>query len=542
MRKIQSMLRWGFMWLEGLFDQIFTPRWNPMYYLGGLGFFYFWIVAVSGLYLYIFFDTGLTEAFTSIEYLTHEQWYLGGVMRSFHRYASDALVIMMVLHMVREFAFDHYRGARFFSWITGVPMTWMVIAAGVTGYWLVWDELAQYVAIGSAEWLDWLPIFGEPIARNFMSPVSLDDRFFTLLIFLHIALPLVLLLVMWIHLQRVAYAKWNPPRGLAAGTMIMMLVLSLVFPALSHGPADLARVPQSLNMDWYYLFAFPVIETVDAGPVWGFAFGATFLLMALPWLPPRKARPAAVVDLANCNGCTRCAADCPFNAITMMPRTDDRPFEQEAVVDADLCVSCGICVGACPTAMPFRKMSDLVPGIDLPHFSAADLRDRIHKAAASLEGDDRVMVFGCAHGIHGRKLTGNGRAGIDLPCAAMIPPSFIDYILSKDLADGVAVIGCREGECQYRLGPQWSEDRFEGRRDPHLRARVPRERLLRIWAAPVTWQSVERQLKVFQNDLGIIPTLSTVQRIRRHKGTAAGDDKAITATSGDDRPEGEAAS
>ena len=139
------------MWLEGWFDQAFGARWNPMYYLGGLGFFYFWIVAVSGLYVYAFFDTGLTEAYTSVEEMTHSQWYLGGVMRSLHRYASDALVIMMALHMTREFAFDHYRGPRFFSWITGVPMVWLVIAAGVTGHWLVWDTLAQYVAIVSAE-------------------------------------------------------------------------------------------------------------------------------------------------------------------------------------------------------------------------------------------------------------------------------------------------------------------------------------------------------------------------------------------------------
>ena len=517
MTLIQRPLRWLFMSIEGLFDQIFSPAWNPFYWLGGLGFFYFWIVAVSGIYVYIFFDTGLTEAFDSVEYMTHEQWYLGGVMRSLHRYASDALVIMMVLHMVREFAFDHYRGPRFFSWITGVPMTWLIIAAGVTGYWLVWDELAQYVAIVSAEWLDWLPIFGEPIARNFLSAASLDDRFFTLMIFIHIALPLVLLLVMWIHLQRVAYAKWNPPRGLSIGTLAMMIGMSLIFPAISHGPADLARVPESLNMDWYYLFAYPVVEIMGAGPVWAFAFAATFLLMVVPWLPPRKKQPVAVVNLENCNGCTRCAADCPFNAITMMPRTDGGPFEQQAVVDDDICVSCGICVGACPTAMPFRRKSDLVPGIDLPQFSAADMRDAIHKAAEPLQGDNRVLVFGCAHGIRASKLTASGRAGIDLPCAAMMPPAFIDYILSKDLADGVAVVGCREGECQYRLGPQWCEDRFEGRRDPHLRARVPRERLMRLWTTPGGWRTAVQELNTFQNDLNVVPTLSTGQRVRRQK-------------------------
>lgn len=502
MKHIQGLLRWGFMWLEGAFDLVFTPRLNPMYHLGGLGFFYFWIVAVSGLYLFVFFDTGLTEAYASVEALTWNQWYLGGVMRSLHRYASDALVVMMVLHMIREFAFDHYRGPRFLSWITGVPMTWLIVAAGVTGYWLVWDELAQYVAIVSTEWLDWLPIFGEPIARNFMSKESLDDRFFTLMMFLHIAVPLILLVVMWLHLQRVAYARWNPPRGLAAGTLAMMIVLSFALPAISHGPADLGRVPQNLNLDWYYLFAYPVIEIAGAGPAWAFSFGATFLLMAMPWLPPRKKQAVAVVDLDNCNGCTRCAADCPFNAITMMPRSDGKPFEREAVVNPDACVSCGICTGACPTAMPFRRKSELVPGIDLPGLTVEMLRQRVHEAAQTLQGTSRVLAFTCAHGIAARKLTkGSGRATVKLPCAAMLPPAFVDYVLSKNLADGVAVVGCREGECQYRLGPQWCEDRFERRRDPHLRARVPAERLLRVWAAPVEWRRAERDLTDFQTGL-----------------------------------------
>lgn len=493
------------MWLEGGFDKVFGARWNPMYCLGGLGFFYFWIVIVSGFYVYAFFDTGLTEAYDSVEYLTHEQWYLGGVMRSLHRYASDALVVMMILHMIREFSFDHYRGSRFFSWITGVPMTWLVIAAGVTGYWLVWDELAQYIAIGSAEWLDWLPVFGEPIARNFMQQSSLDDRFFTLLIFLHIALPLILLLVMWIHLQRVAYARWKPARGLSVGTFAMLVVLAFVSPALSHGPANLDRVPQVLNIDWYYLFAYPLIDDWGAGTLWVTAFAATFALMALPWLPPRRKQPVAVVDLDNCNGCTRCANDCPFGAIMMMPRTDDLPFDRQAVVDENVCVSCGICVGACPTAMPFRRRSELVPGIDLPALTAAMLRDKIHAASAKMKGEERVLMIGCDHGIKSKKLASENRVAIDLPCVGMLPPSYIDYILSKGLADGVAIVGCRSGECQYRLGPEWSEDRFERRRDPHLRKRVPQERLLRLWMAPTDWHQALRNLDVFQESL-TVPT------------------------------------
>ena len=57
---------------------------------------------------------------------------------------------------------------------------------------------------------------------------------------MHIVLPLLLLLVLWIHLQRVSRPQINPARGLAIGMFLTMLALSLVKPALSQGPADLA--------------------------------------------------------------------------------------------------------------------------------------------------------------------------------------------------------------------------------------------------------------------------------------------------------------
>ena len=75
----------------------------------------------------------------------------------------------------------------------------------------------------------------------------------------------------------------------------------------------------------------------------------------MPWLPPlRRAKPAQV-DLAHCNGCARCAEDCPYEAIRMVRRTDGLPFPTQAQVNPSLCVSCGICVGACPSSTPFRR-------------------------------------------------------------------------------------------------------------------------------------------------------------------------------------------
>ncbi len=505
MSVVQRLLRALFFRLEDLLDRVFGAAWNPLYHLGALGFFYFWVVTVSGIYVYIFFDTGTTEAYDSVEYMTRDQWYLAGVMRSLHRYASDGMVLMMAVHMLREFALDRHRGKRWFTWVTGLPVLWLTFAAGITGYWLVWDKLAQYIAQASTQWLDWLPIFGAPISRNFLAPDFLDDRFFTLLMFIHIAVPLILLFILWIHLQRVSRPKINPARGLAVGTMLMLLVLSLVWPAESQGPADLGQVTAEVGLDWFYLAVYPLMDIWSDGAVWGFVGALSLMIALLPWLPPLKQAPVAAVDLANCNGCTRCVEDCPFNAVAMQARTDGLPFEREAVVNPSNCVACGICAGACPTSTPFRRATELSPGIDLPGRPLKELRDRLDEAAAGLTGQPRVVVFGCDRGVDAERLGLNGLAVLRLPCIGALPPSFVDYVLSRDLADGVMLSGCREGACYNRFGVTWTKQRLARRRDPYLRARVPRERIATCWAATGETRRLQRALGAFIERLDALP-------------------------------------
>ena len=486
---------------ERALDAVFGSRSNPLHNLGTLGFFFYWIVAVSGLYLYIFFDTGIPAAYDSVEALTHDQWYLGGVLRSLHRYASDGLVVVMLIHIAREFSLDRYRGARWFTWVTGTPIVWLVFASGITGYWLVWDRLAQYVAVASSELLDWLPIFGEPIASNFVSNQALDGRFFTLVIFMHIALPLFLLLVLWIHLQRLSRPRINPPRGLAVGTFVALLALSMVKPAVSQGIADLGTVAAVIRLDWFYLGLYPLLDVWSAGSVWGVVAVLSLMLMVIPLMPPMRRPAPAVVDLENCNGCTRCANDCPYNAISMEPRTDGQPFERQAVVNDSLCVGCGICAGACPTSSPFRPGTDLVPGIDLPHLPMSQIRDRIETASRSLTGDSRIIAIGCDDGPDVRALENDRIAAVRLTCIAMLPPTFLDFIIARNLADGVLIAGCGEGECQCRFGPDWTNQRFDGSRDPRLRARVPRERIARLWASKSDRRALERAADAFAQRL-----------------------------------------
>ena len=345
--------------LEQIFDRAFGAPANPLRQLGALGFLAFWLLAASGIYLYAFLDTSAAGAYRSIVDLSEQQPWLGGLLRSLHRYAADGFVVLLAAHLLREWLHGHYRGVRRYSWLTGLPPIALVFASAIGGFWLHWDQLGQYSAIATAEWLDALPLLAAPLARNFLAAGAVSDRLFSLFVFVHLGVPLLLLFALWFHIQRLTHAAVWPPRALSAGLLLTLMVLAVAAPVTSHAPADLATVPQALRLDWLLLFVHPLAEAVSPEAAWALVGGGLLTLFALPFLPQPARLPVAVVDAANCNGCRRCFADCPFAAITMAPHPNQKLGKQIAVVDADLCTSCGICAGACPSSILRRSFAGI---------------------------------------------------------------------------------------------------------------------------------------------------------------------------------------
>jgi CDP-4-dehydro-6-deoxyglucose reductase, E3 len=289
---VQRGLRAGFLRAEGLFNAAFGDKQNPLYHLGSISFFLFWVVGATGLVLYAFFDTSVTGAYRSVEAITHGAWGAGGVIRTVHRHASDAMVLTMGLHLARYFAFDRLRGFRWFSWVSGVALLALVYTAGANGYMLPWDRLAQFVTQASFEWLDAVPGFGGTLIRNFIAPEHVSDRLFSLLVFIHIGVPLATLALMWVHVQRVPKAATQPPRPIALALLGTLLLLALVVPVASQGPADLRSLPPTLEFDWFLLLLYPPVDLWSPGAVWALVLGLAAALVALPWLPPRRGATA----------------------------------------------------------------------------------------------------------------------------------------------------------------------------------------------------------------------------------------------------------
>jgi ferredoxin len=362
-----------------------------MRHLGALGFLLFWMLAASGIYLYLRFDTSASGAYASIGEL---EWWFGGVLRSVHRYAADAFVLVMILHLAREMWLGRFRGWRAFTWISGIPLVWLLYASGVIGYWLVWDTRSQFSFLATMEWMGVAARVGEA-----------PDRLFSLFVFLHIGLPLALLAGMWVHVQRLGRPKTVPPRALMWGCAAMLLVTAALRPAVSEPRWDLARAARDVAVDWFYQFIHPLMYATSPAVLWVLVLGISVLLLLLPYFSKKEQIIVAQVDPANCNACGRCIADCPYNAIEL---------QKTAVVLPERCAACGICAGACPSSTPFRSIQHLVSGIELPDQTMQELRAKVRAALPCPE-----MVFCCEK---------NPVAGaIALRCLAMLPPAVVEY-------------------------------------------------------------------------------------------------------------------
>jgi coenzyme F420-reducing hydrogenase delta subunit len=101
-------------------------------------------------------------------------------------------------------------------------------------------------------------------------------------------------------------------------------------------------------------------------------------------------------------------------------------------------------------------------------------------------------------------LQGDGTRVIKLPCVGMLPPSFVDFALSRRFADGVMISGCAVGDCYHRLGNEWTIARMAGERDPYLRKRVDTRRLLLNWLPRNAGRRRRKALEAFRSALAEI--------------------------------------
>jgi hypothetical protein len=115
------------------------------YCLGGLSFFLFILLTVTGIFLMFFYrpmaDVGGAQAYTDMQGIRTTVFF-GDFVRNLHRWGAHLMVFSVTLHMARVFYTGAYKPPREFNWVVGVILLFLTLGLSFTGYLLPWDQLA----------------------------------------------------------------------------------------------------------------------------------------------------------------------------------------------------------------------------------------------------------------------------------------------------------------------------------------------------------------------------------------------------------------
>ena len=179
--------------------------------LGGLSFFLFVVLTVTGIFLMFYYRPTDPAAWMDVRDL-HTSINLGLLIRNMHRWGAHLMVFTVFLHMARVFYTGAYKPPREFNWIIGVILLFLTGALSFTGYLLPWDQLALWAITVGAGIASNAPVLRKNFAFVLLGGVEITGTTLLRWYVLHVLfLPFILVLLMSVHFWRVRKDGFSGP-------------------------------------------------------------------------------------------------------------------------------------------------------------------------------------------------------------------------------------------------------------------------------------------------------------------------------------------
>ncbi|MGD1838767.1 MAG: cytochrome b [Nitrososphaeraceae archaeon] len=270
-----------FMGLKFTFPTRFV---SPLGFLGMLTFVIFIILGITGALLMLWYEPILDRAWDSVEHINDNIPY-GFHLRNIHYHASNAMVMMAILHMYYQYFSGRYKIRNEILWTTGIILGVLVILEAFTGYDIIFSERAELAISIAASLTNSIPIMGPDMRDAFFGSGFHDFvlRFYAFHVFL---LPMALVLLMVVHFPR--FLVFDVPMVMAITGAIM--ITGGVFPVEMGLKFD-PNVPPGITVpEWYltglYAFLRSQYDKFVTGVAWPGLF--IFTLLIIPFIDRYK--------------------------------------------------------------------------------------------------------------------------------------------------------------------------------------------------------------------------------------------------------------
>jgi len=315
-------------WNEHVGEYYAPKNFNFWYFFGSLALIVLVNQFVTGIWLTMSYKPSALEAFNSVEYIMRDvEW--GWLIRYMHSTGASAFFIVIYLHMTRGLLYGSYKEPRELVWIIGMLLFLVLMAEAFMGYLLPWGQMSYWGAQVIISLFGAIPLIGPDLALwvrgDFVISDATLNRFFALHV---IALPMVLLILVFMHIVALHQVGSNNPDGIeikkvknahglpmdgipfhpyysvkdSMGAVFFMVIFAAVLFYMPEGggyfieppnfePANPLKTPDHIAPVWYFTPFYAILRAIPDKFLGVVAMGAAIaVLFAMPWLDRCKVK------------------------------------------------------------------------------------------------------------------------------------------------------------------------------------------------------------------------------------------------------------
>ena len=228
----------------------------------------------------ISYSPSSSTAWGSVFYIS-DQMTLGWFIRGIHHFGSQAMVVLLALHLLQVLWAGAYRRPREVNWWFGMALMFLTLGFSLTGYLLPWDQKGYWATKVATNIMGGAPVLGPYLQKIVVGGPDYGNQTLTRFYGLHVGvLPTLFVLCLAAHVALFRRHGLTPPRhadrratgkfwpeqlfmdtvaSVAVFGVLLFLVLSETAPTSTRPPTP-SSSDYPARPEWYFLSLFQMLK------------------------------------------------------------------------------------------------------------------------------------------------------------------------------------------------------------------------------------------------------------------------------------------